>query len=71
LHWCGLVDARSHNKVQNWFQQHAKGGWATRPVTQAGLVRIVPNPAFSPNAVSANDGISLLTADVADPSHRF
>ena len=61
----------SHSKVQNWFQQQAKGGWATCPVTQAGLVRIVPNPAFSPNAVSANDAISLLKADVAHPSHRF
>ena len=51
----------SHNKVQNWFQQRAKGGWATCPVTQAALVRIVSNPAFSSNAVSANDAISLLT----------
>jgi hypothetical protein len=35
------------------------------------LVRIVPNPAFSPNAVSANDAISLLKANVAHPSLRF
>jgi len=34
-------------------------------------VRIVSNPAFSPNAVSANDAISLLKANVAHPSHRF
>jgi len=61
----------SHNKVQNWFQQRAKGGWATCPVTQAALVRIVSNPAFSSNAVSANDAISLLKANVAHPSHRF
>ena len=59
----------SHSKVQNWFQQQAKGAWATCPVTQAGLVPIVP--AFSPNAVSANDAISLLKANVAHPSHRF
>jgi toxin-antitoxin system PIN domain toxin len=61
----------SHNKAQNWFQQHAKAGWATCPVTQAALVRIVSNPAFSPHAVSASDAIALLKANVEHPSHRF
>ena len=56
----------SRNKVQNGFQQQAKGGWATCPATPAGLVRIV-----SQNAVSANDAISLLKANVAHPSHWF
>ena len=61
----------SHRKVQNWFQQYAKAGWATCPMTQAALVRIVSNPAFSPNAVSASDAIGLLKTNVEHPWHRF
>jgi uncharacterized protein len=61
----------SHNKVQHWFQQHASAGWATCPMTQAALVRIVSNPAFSPNAVNASDAIGLLKANVEHPFHRF
>jgi uncharacterized protein len=61
----------SHNKVQNCFQQHAKAGWATCPMTQAALVRIVSNPSFSPNSVSATGAIGLLKTNVEHPSHRF
>ena len=61
----------THNKVQNWFQQRAKAGWATCPVTQAALVQIVSNPAFSPNSVIATNAIGLLKANVAHPSQRF
>jgi len=61
----------SHNKVQNCFQQHAKAGWATCPMTQAALARIVSNPSFSPNSVSATGAIGLLKTNVEHPSHRF
>jgi toxin-antitoxin system PIN domain toxin len=61
----------SHNKVQHWFQQHANAGWATCPMTQAALVRIVSNPPFSPNSGSATDAIGLLKTNVEHPSHRF
>jgi toxin-antitoxin system PIN domain toxin len=61
----------SHEKIQKWFQQHAKSGWATCPLTQAALVRIVSNPAFSPNAVSVSDAIGLLKNNVEHPFHRF
>ena len=35
------------------------------------MLRIVSNPAFSANSVSATDAIGLLKANVEHPSHRF
>ena len=39
-----------HRKVRAWMASHEHEGWATCPITQAGLVRTISNPAFSPNA---------------------
>src|SRR5580698_10054789 len=46
-------------------------GWATCPLTQAGFVRIVSNPAFSPDAVSPRVAINTLQANLKHPSHQF
>ena len=40
-----------------WFTRHRAKGWATCPLTQAGFVRIVSNPAFSRDAVQPREAI--------------
>ena len=61
----------SHTAVQNWFARNARQGWATCPLTAAGFVRIVSNPAFSRDAVTPEEGISVLAANLQHRSHRF
>ena len=60
-----------HGRAQNWFAKNAGGGWATCPLTQAGFVRIVSNPAFSRDAVTPKEAILLLAANMQHKSHQF
>ena len=61
----------SHEKAQNWFAQHSKSGWATCPLTQAGCVRILSNPAFSRNPSTPQQALKLLSVNLDHPSHLF
>src|SRR5258708_32866298 len=61
----------AHEKVQEWLSRHAREGWATCPLTQTGFVRILSNPAFSPNALTPADALGLLQANLGHPAHRF
>ena len=61
----------AHAAVQEWFRRHAREGWATCPLTQAGFVRIVSNPAFSPDAVTPWEAANLLNSNSRHPAHRF
>ncbi len=60
-----------HKEVQHWFRHNSAGGWATCPFTQAAFVRIVSNPAFSPDAVEPQEAVDILEANLKDPRHRF
>jgi toxin-antitoxin system PIN domain toxin len=62
---------RAHEKVQEWLAHHAREGWATCPLTQTGFVRIISNPAFSPNALTPAHALALLHANLGHPAHRF
>jgi hypothetical protein len=62
---------RSHENVQEWLSLHARDTWATCPLTQAAFVRILSNPAFSPNALTPLDAVTLLRANLSHPAHRF
>ena len=60
-----------HTQVQHWFRRNSREGWATCPLTQAAFVRIIANPAFSPDAVTPQGAAKLLAANLKHPSHRF
>lgn len=61
----------AYPEVQTWFRRNAQRGWATCPLTQAGFVRIVSNPAFSPHAVLPEQALDLLRANLSHPDHLF
>jgi uncharacterized protein len=61
----------AHERVQRWFSLNARQGWATCPFTECAFIRIVSNPAFSPNFLTLQEAISLLTLNVKHPTHRF
>ena len=60
-----------HDRTQHWFGRHCSNGWATCPITQAGFVRILSNPAFSPRAVAPAEAIRVLEITVSHPRHQF
>src|SRR6201984_3179480 len=62
---------RDHQKVHEWLARHAGDGWATCPLTQTSFVRILSNPAFSANALTLTDALTLLRANLAPPAHRL
>ena len=62
---------QSHERVQQWVARHASDGWATCPFTEAAFVRILSNPAFSPDALTPADALSLLRVNLGHPAHRF
>lgn len=61
----------AHGRVGAWFARHSRAGWATCPFTEAALVRILSNPAFSPNALSPANALIVLKRNVDLASHRF
>jgi hypothetical protein len=60
-----------HELAVKWFTRHRAKGWATCPLTQAGFVRIVSNPAFSRDAVQPREAIQVLSANTASKDHLF
>jgi uncharacterized protein len=62
---------RAHERVLSWFARSAKQGWATCPFTECGFVRIVSNPAFSPDFLTLPEAIRLLTLNLSHPTHHF
>ena len=39
-----------HEPAHRWFGDHRSGGWATCPLTENGVVRVLSNPAYSAGA---------------------
>lgn len=60
-----------HDLALRWFTRHRAEGWATCPITQAGFVRIVSNPAFSRDAVQPREALHVLSANTAAKDHVF
>ena len=60
-----------HDLAAKWFGRHRSRGWASCPLTEAGFVRIVSNPAFSRDAVSPREAAVLLAANTAAADHVF
>ena len=56
-----LWPSHEHHKLAvEWFTRHRGKGWATCPMTEAGFVRIVSNPAFSRAGAVAFAGVRLM-----------
>jgi uncharacterized protein len=61
----------AHSRVGAWFGKHSSDGWATCPLTQCALVRILSNPAFSSDALSVENALAVLEANLNLPGHEF
>jgi uncharacterized protein len=61
----------AHGKVQHWLANRGRDKWASCPFTQTAFVRILSNPAFSPNALTPTDALALLQSNLEHPAHQF
>ena len=60
-----------HQRIQAWFKDHSRHGWATTPFTQAAFVRIVSQPAFSGSTIGPREAAELLTRSLGHRHHTF
>jgi toxin-antitoxin system PIN domain toxin len=60
-----------HERMQNWFSRNARQEWATCPFTECAFIRIVSNPAFSPDFLTMSEAVRLMTLNISHPTHRF
>lgn len=64
------ADHSLHARATKWFSSHARGGWASCPITQNGCVRIMSHPGY-PNALSVRAVMEHLTGASATAFHEF
>jgi len=61
-----------HRRAHEWWAINAKKGWASCPLTQNGVVRILSHPAYNPGrSLTPGAVIALLRAFTAGTDHRF
>lgn len=68
-----LIDTAHTNAaaIHRWFEAHQADGWATCPMTENGLLRIVSSPSYPGKSTPAADLALLLEELCATGSHHF
>lgn len=64
------ADHSLHARATQWFAGHARGGWASCPITQNGCVRIMSHPGY-PNALSVRAVMERLAEASSSNYHEF
>ncbi len=60
-----------HETAHAWFGRHTSSPWATCPLTENGLVRIVSNPGYPGRRTTLKDAIKRLAAFCDHGGHVF
>jgi toxin-antitoxin system PIN domain toxin len=64
------ADHPGHDTARQWLISHADEGWASCPITQNGVLRIMTQPAY-PNAAAFLDIRARLLEATSHPAHAF
>ena len=64
------ADHSLHARATEWFASHAKGGWASCPITQNGCVRIMSHAGY-PNSLPVRAVMQSLHEATASTVHTF
>ncbi len=60
-----------HNNAHDWFEKSGKNAWATCPLTENGVLRIVGHTRY-PNSPGTPASVAeLMVAFLAHPGHEF
>ena len=60
-----------HDLAHDWFAEHRQDGWATCPVTEAGVVRLLANPRFHAGGVPVSTVVEKLRRLQSDRAHEW
>jgi toxin-antitoxin system PIN domain toxin len=60
-----------HDLAHDWFADQRADGWATCPITENGLVRVLSHPAYGPNTEPAAAIVGRLRKFCASVGHTF
>jgi toxin-antitoxin system PIN domain toxin len=63
-------DHPAHTGARKWLAVNAEAGWASCPITQNGVLRIMSQPAY-PNPVPLDALMERLHEATEHPSHQF
>lgn len=61
----------SHEVAHDWFARERSAGWATCPITENGLVRILSNPKYPNARATPREALGLLATLTRGPGHEF
>jgi toxin-antitoxin system PIN domain toxin len=64
------ADHSLHARATRWFADHARGGWASCPITQNGCIRIMSHPGY-PNGLPVRAVMERLAQASASSVHEF
>src|SRR5258708_36433443 len=64
------ADHSLHARAAQWLEGHARGGWASCPITQNGCLRIMSHPGY-PNALPVHAIAERLAEASASSFHEF
>jgi uncharacterized protein len=65
-------DHTFHGRAHGWWETHAKAGWASCPLTENGVVRIMSHPNYSRKLrLTPGDLIGVLARFVLGTDHEF
>ena len=60
-----------HDPAHHWFAQHSSAFWATCPLTQNGVLRILGHPRYPNRPGSPAAVMPLLIGLLSHPHHQF
>ena len=60
-----------HELAHDWFADHHAGGWASCPITQNGLVRVLSNPRYGSPAASLRTVRDAVKQFLSNQDHEF
>lgn len=61
-----------HDRAHHWWKGQAKSGWASCPLTENGVVRVMSNPAYSKAAkFRPGELVEQLDLFVSQSNHEF
>ena len=66
-----LIDPRHvwHDPAHRWLKDHQSDSWATCPITENGVIRIVGNPRY-PNSPGTSSGVIQSVLDLRELSNH-
>ena len=62
---------QSYEAAHVWFAKSGRHGWATNPLTQLGVLRLLTNPAVTQGVVSAGASLEAVAELTRHEGHEF